>query len=215
MTWMDPKTETSQDEHSPSFNANVLAEQTAQLYAAHTMGVIATVLSALFLSYVLWPVIDHPILFYWLAALFLITAARTALAIAYKEAKSTPEHAFHWKQNFFIGAVLSAAAWATASIFLFPEHDPARQVILAFVIGGTAAGAITSISYVRHIIYIYLAILMFPLITRFLISDSDLGVPMGFMIVIYSAYIFSSAKRTHTNLLQNISLRLKATKHQQ
>ncbi len=36
MTWMDPKAETSQDEDSPSFNANVLAEQTSQLFAAHT-----------------------------------------------------------------------------------------------------------------------------------------------------------------------------------
>jgi len=215
MAWMDKKVDASQDNHSTTFHASVLAEQTSQLYAAHTMGVIATVLNALILSYVLWPVIDHTVLFYWLAALFLVAAARTALAINYKQEKPSPSQAFHWKQNFFIGAFLSAAVWGTAAIFLFPDHDPARQVFLAFVIGGTAAGAITSLSYVKNIIYAYLAMLMLPLVIRFLINDSEFGISMGLMLAVYSAYIFSSAKRTHENLLQNISLRIEATQHQQ
>jgi len=215
MAWMDKKVDASQDNHSTTFHASVLAEQTSQLYAAHTMGVIATVLNALILSYVLSPVTEHSVLFYWLTALFLIAAGRTTLAMAYKKAKPSPEYAFYWKQRFFLGAFLSAATWGTAAIFLFPEHDPARQVFLAFVIGGTAAGAITSLSYISNIIYIYLAMLMFPLITRFLISDSDFSVAMGSMLTVYTVYIFSSAKRSHTTLLQNISLRIKATKHEQ
>jgi len=215
MTQTDTTIDKTQGETSTSFQSVALTQQTHQLYAANTISMVATVLNALILAYVLWPSIEHHIILIWLTMVFLIATARTLLAFTYKKSNSTDKHVLYWMKNFAVGAYLSAATWAFAAIFLFPEHDPARQMFLAFVIGGTAAGAITSLSYIKNIIFTYLLIMMLPLTAQFLLHDSEFGITMGVMLAVYSIYIFSSANRTHRHLKQNISLRIKSIANEQ
>ncbi|MDH5612823.1 MAG: ATP-binding protein [Gammaproteobacteria bacterium] len=193
----------------------ICAEQTSQIYAVFNSVIIATLINALILVFVLWPVVDHDILLIWLTALGLVTLSRGIIAHLYKTIKPLPEKTSLWSRRFIIGSVLSSLLWGAASIWLFPTGDPVRQVFLAFVIGGMAAGAITSLSYIKPAIYFFLGFSLIPLLLRFFTSDTELGIIMGALLTLYLVMLIIAAKRTYRNIKQNICLRIELTEREQ
>ena len=185
----------------------ILAEQTSQMYAAVTAAVFATFINASILIFVLWPVIDHTILLIWLAVIVVINLLRGVLAYQYRTTAPPDEQVFHWYRWMLVSSLLAALAWGAASIWLFPADDLARQVFLAFVVGGMAAGSIASLSYIKLTIYSFLGFSLVPLQFMFLMSGSELGAAMGSMLTLYLVVLLLAANRTHQNLINNIRLR--------
>jgi signal transduction histidine kinase len=198
-----------------SFHTTIQSEVTAQLFSANITSVIANALNAFILAFVMWPVIPQQTIIYWLSILILVSIGRVLLSFLYNARDPKENQTLYWKNKFILAALLSAVLWFAAALFLFPQQDVSRQVFLAFVIGGTAAGAVTSLSHIKPLVFTYLTLLMLPLIVQFLFNNSTISISMGAMLIIYSAYIFSSANRTHHYLNQNIHLRIKAVNHEQ
>ena len=194
--------------------STILAEQTSLLYAALNNGILATLINASILILILWPDLDHDILITWATILGLVSLSRVITRHLYITGNSATEKASLWYRRFLIGTVLASLVWAGASIWLFPSDDLARQAFLTFVIGGMAAGAITSLSYTKTAIYIFLGFSLTPLILRFYTSDTELGFTMGSMLTLYLVMLVIAAKRTHSNFKQNISLRLELSKRE-
>lgn len=187
---------------------NILAEQTSQISAAVINAIIATFINAFILVNVLWSVIAHDILLIWLAATVLISLLRGITAYQYKKAAPPLEKTHIWTQRFFIGNLLASLAWGASAIWLFPEDELAHQVFLAFVIGGMSAGAVVYLSHIKIVIYSYLSFSLIPLLMHFFYSNTVLGNEMGIMITLYLLMMYFAANRTHSNLKQNICLRL-------
>ncbi|MDH5353463.1 MAG: ATP-binding protein [Gammaproteobacteria bacterium] len=192
----------------------VLAEQTSQIYAAVNNAIIATIINASILVFVLWPVIDHNILQIWLAAIFLISLVRGISAYLYNKTGPHLQKASLWYRRFLIGSLLASLVWGASSIWLFPVNDLARQVFLAFVIGGMAAGAVTSLSYMKLPIYFYLCSALIPLLIRFIYSETELGITMAFMIALYLLMMVIAASRTHSTFKSNILLHIESVERE-
>jgi PAS domain S-box-containing protein len=186
----------------------IMAEQVSHIYAALYSALIAVLINASILVIVLWSFIDSGILLIWLAVILLISLARGITAYQYKKTASSTEKTHLWFRRFLMGSLLSSLAWGATSIWLFPVDDLARQVFLAFVIGGLAAGAVTSLSYFKLPIYLYLGLTLIPLLIRFFYSETELGITMGSMITLYLVMMVIVANRTHNNIKQNICLRI-------
>jgi len=193
--------------HPDTDKANVLAYQVEQLYASALPALVATIINAFILSVVLWLVIDQSIILGWLIAVLFVSLLRSAVVFRYK--KSQPiKNVTYWYRLFFIGTFFSSLLWGLSPLFLFPESDIARQVFLAFVIGGMVAGSLTTLSHIKILIYTYLSVTLIPVLLRFYISDSELGLSMGVMLTLYFIMMLIAARRTHNNILQNIYLHL-------
>ena len=193
--------------HPDTDKANVLAYQVEQLYASALPALVATIINAFILSVVLWLVIDQSIIIGWLITVIFVSLLRSAIVFRYK--KSQPkENVTYWYRLFFIGTFFSSLLWGLSPLFLFPESDIARQVFLAFVIGGMVAGSLTTLSHIKILIYTYLSVTLIPVLLRFYISDSELGLSMGVMLTLYFIMMLIAARRTHNNILQNIYLHL-------
>jgi len=192
--------------HKPA----IFAEQTSQLYAAVNSALVATLINSYILVAVLWPVIEHDILLSWLIAIVLVSLARGITAIKYNKVSRSADETLTWFRYFFAGTILASLVWGSASIWLFPLDDIARQVFIAFVVGGMVAGAITSLSHVKLIIYVYIAFTLLPLLIRFFYSESELGFAMGSMLTLYFFMMIIAATRTHNHIIQNISLHLES-----
>ena len=195
--------------------STILDEQTSLLFASLNSAILATLINASILLFILWPVIDHDILMIWVTTLGLVSLSRLTIGHLYRTGNSVAENASIWYRRFLVGSILASLIWAGASIFLFPSDDLARQAFLTFVIGGMAAGAITSLSYTKTAIYIFLGFSLVPLIFRFYTSDTELGVTMGSMLILYLVMLVIAAKRTHSNFKQNISLRIELNQREQ
>jgi len=198
----------------PLCQLSIQSEQTSQIYAALGNAIVATIVNATILVVVQWPVIDHAVTLIWLASIALISFARLVLAHRYEKASPPPEKSRIWTRLFLIGTFLAALAWGSASVWLFPDGNLAHQVFLAFVVGGMAAGAVTSLSHIKVAIYSYLGISLTPLIIRFFFHHEELGFTSAAMLSLYLVMMLAAASRTHSNIKQNIILHNEVTQRE-
>jgi len=185
----------------------VKAEQTRLAYASLNNALFATLVNTLILVIVLWPVIQHNILLTWLSVIYLVSFIRGYTCYKYKRTADSVEKNSFWYRLFFIGNLTASLIWASVSIWLFPPDNLARQVFIAFVIGGMGAGATTSLSSVKIFVHTYLCITLIPLLLRFFLSDSELKFEMGGMLTIFLAMLLIASKRTYENIRKSICLK--------
>jgi len=174
----------------------------------------ATLANAVILAFVQWDAIDHMVILLWLGIIGLITFARVMNVYLYHR-ESPDYHQFAvWKQRFHIGTIAAGTAWGGAAVFLFPENALPNQVLLAFVIAGMCAGAVTSLSFMLIPIRAFLLLCLIPIIIKFLIGGSSIMVAMGLMSLLFFVTLWISSKRIYMNTKQNISLRYEFTGQQ-
>ncbi|MEJ2143439.1 MAG: ATP-binding protein, partial [Gammaproteobacteria bacterium] len=99
--------------------------------------------------------------------------------------------------------------WGIIPIFLYPD-EITYQVFIAFVIGGMAAGAVSTLSYRLVTITIFLTVSLVPLILRFLSEVDFIHEAMGFMALIFFVLLIVSARRINQYTRQNIVLLLES-----
>lgn len=200
--------------NTTSVDLDVLAEQTSELFDNVYKAIFTVVINSIILVSVLWHSIEHDILIIWISTILCVSLLRGILTYQYKKTSPSNELIQPWTQRFIVGSIVSAVIWGVASIVLFPPDDLARQVFLAFVLGGMAAGAITSLSAIKPVIYIYLAVTLIPLIVRFVYSGTELNIAMGSMLSIYLVVLIQSANQSYSKNLQNINMRIDNIKQQ-
>jgi PAS domain S-box-containing protein len=190
--------------------ALIRAEQTKLVFHALPVALIASVINALILVFIQRDVIEQRILVTWLAAFLVITAARLFLAYAYKKSSDNVSRAENWTIWFTVGVICSGFAWGSLSVWLFPLDDVGHQVVLAFVLAGTCAGASTSLSFLRLPITVFLLVVLVPLASQFLLLGDKLSVAMGIMTILFFIGVLVNSIRLYRNTEQNIALRIEA-----
>src|SRR5207248_2436346 len=145
------------------------------------------------------------ILYAWLGVLFVITAIRLVLVLAYKRAHPTVEKAPRWRRFFILGIISTGIAWGSVSVVSFPPELP-DQVFLAFVLGGMSAGAITIMASAPYAPFGFLLPVLGPLAARFFYQGNDLGVPMGVMIVLFFCGLMLAVRQTRAATVEALKL---------
>ncbi|MFT7464799.1 MAG: signal transduction histidine kinase [Pseudohongiellaceae bacterium] len=186
-------------------------ERVAMLCAAMPVSASGTLICSIMLALVQRSVIPNGTIIVWLTAIAVITAARAALARTYKRREPSTDDEVSWFHRALLGgAIASGAAWGAGAVLLFPPGDPTHQMVVAILIAGTAAGAVTTLASSWPSVTSFLFLAVAPLAARFLWSESDLGSTLGGMTLVFLAMITLSARRIHGSIRQNIQLRLDA-----
>ncbi|MDH3325413.1 MAG: PAS domain-containing sensor histidine kinase [Gammaproteobacteria bacterium] len=195
-------------------NAAILNEQVQLLYAALPFSTIVSLVNASILVYIERSVVPHHILGIWLACLLVTTAYRGMAYLLYKRSKLWSTYDVRWGYINIFGVLMSSVVWGGASIFLFPAQSIEHQAFLGFVIAGMSAGAISTLSYFKHAILIFLTCTLPPLAIQFIIEGNEFGIAMGSMVTIYYFVLYSVAVKNYNNSFQNIKLRFNAEEQQ-
>ena len=182
-------------------------ELVKQQYKALPPSLFTVVVIALLLAYVQWSVIDHAIISGWLLVILSLTALRYGFYRSFHKTAPLKESISPWHKYSFISALLSGLSWGSAGIWLFPADDVVHQVVLAFVLAGMSAGAITTLTSLRANIAAYLLPTLTPLIVYFYMEQTELGISMGVMVTIYLVMLGISARNSHYAILDSINLR--------
>jgi PAS domain S-box-containing protein len=201
------------DQFSPT-ELLIQHEQTRLLHESLPVSAAATLANAGILSFVQWNVIDHTVILVWLGVMTLVTTARVKNVYLYKQKSPDYHQSIIWKQRFQIGTIAAGMTWGGAAIFLFPENALPNQVLLAFVIAGICAGAVSSLSFMLLPVRAFLILSLFPIIIKFLLGDTSIMVAMGVMSLLFFATLWVSSQRIYLNTLQNISLRYESAGRQ-
>ena len=186
-------------------------EQVTMLCAAMPVSASGTVICSAMLALVQWSILPHGTIISWLAAMMVITAARAGLALNYKRRAPSSDEEVSWFHRALVGgAVASGAAWGAGAVLLFPSGDPSHQMVVAILVAGTTAGAVTTLASSWPSVVSFVCLAVTPLAARFLWTDNDHGLILGGMTLVFLAMVTLSARRIHGSMRQNIKLRLAA-----
>jgi len=160
------------------------------------------------LAYFQWPVIEHEIIRIWVFSVVIIVAGRLVLAIRFHQVSLTSSKLEKWGNYFLAGVFLSGITWGCASYFLFPAGDVAHQALLAVILAGMSAGAVSVLSARWNAVILFLVPSLLPLAISFLNVGNTRFTVLGFVVVIFLFIMLFSAKLNHENILATIVARV-------
>lgn len=189
----------------------IFIEQANLLASAIHSSIAGTFLGIAFLFMIMWPVINTTTLVSWLVVLAIVSIIRDIHARLYHKIRPTLRNIRKWSYQFAGLAFFASTTWGSSAIFIFPENDPIRQLMLAFVLGIVCAVAVSTLSPIRYIIVTYIVLVLAPLAIRLItVSESNTLMFMGVMVTVTIPILIVNALRMNRVTLSNISLRIDA-----
>jgi PAS domain S-box-containing protein len=194
----------------------VRIEQLKLLYGSLPITSIATLINALVLTAVLWPVAAPSLLLSWFVYMTSVQTGRILLSRRFAAAKMDSHAACDtWRRLFALGTVAIASGWGLASLLLFPVDSMMHQVFLAFIIGGMAAGSVTVLYPARPATMAFMALTLLPLALRFQMLDTPISTAMAVMLLLFLFMLLVIAERLRTNMLDTLATRFKSEASEQ
>ncbi|MBU0689279.1 MAG: response regulator [Gammaproteobacteria bacterium] len=157
-----------------------------------TMSMSALLLLPL-LVWLMWDVLPQSDILVWAC---LILAAHTIEGIEWFKRGNitqTLEACQRWDRNFRFHTSIVAGSWGIGWWFLFIPGDLAYQSLLICVAMGMAAGAVTINPVYRPSLFIYLGLLLLPLIFRVALENDRIHWILSLMLLIYIGFLLNSA----------------------
>jgi PAS domain S-box-containing protein len=194
----------------PSPHARTLqieAEQTGLLYSQAPVGFAVTLVNASIVAFLLRGVVPLPVLGAWLALLVMVTLARALLVRRYRLSPPLPEQHRYWRALFIIGTGVAGGTWGTTGIFMFPTNSSVHLLLLAFVLGGMAAGAVVALSSVRLAFAAFAIPTLLPIILHFFLEKHEVLFGMGILLLIFLAALLALSHNLHASTQESLTLR--------
>jgi PAS domain S-box-containing protein len=163
---------------------------------------IANLVNAFILIYILRDIVPHSRLAIWFAVLLAIVAPR---AIHAQYARFvTRSQARKIERINFLGLVLTGAAWGMVPLFLFPENSLIHQTFITFVIGGMVIGASVTTAALSNSFLAFSVPAMIPLISRFFVIGTNITYAMGIMLIVFFCCFALISRKLQLLIIQTI-----------
>lgn len=191
-------------------------EQTRLLYEGLPNALVVNALLALILAAAQSAVIDPFRLYGWLAMLASILLIRGILLVSWRySGLHSAKHDPRWILTFRINVIVTAMIWGTGAVLLFPAGDVPHQAMLAMVLAGLSAGAITTLAVDRVSTLGFLVPTLLPLAVSLAAEGGKLSLNMSLMTALSLLLFVMSAARLRRNLHENFRLRIEAASREQ
>jgi PAS domain S-box-containing protein len=178
-----------------------------RIYERSNIGILATVANALILVFVLWGRVEHGNLAIWLSMVMLLSLIRFILNLQFIKTVDKDRNIRRWGQLLFVGLGISGILWGSTAFILFPVEEPAYQVIIVFVLGGMAAGAVGVFSPIIPVFLVFTIPALLPITLRFFIIGDELHLAMSAMTMLFGILLYLTAKRISVSTSELISLK--------
>lgn len=110
-----------------------------------------------------------------------------------------------------IGSAVSGALWGAAGALFYHPTDNSAQIVLAFVLGGMGAGALTSLTPCIRAFYLYLLLSVFPFTVRLATSGAADHEVMAAMCVVYTVSLILLGRKVHGWLVLSLQMKFANT----
>jgi len=128
-----------------TLNQMIRADTTDLLYGQLIISQFFSVSVAAIVVVIFWNEIGHTPLILWLLLIILIAIIRLFLRASLRKRPPVTEWQLRCRMMIFVtGVVVGGLAWGIGGLFLVQHESPATQTFIIFVLGGLAAGALTT-----------------------------------------------------------------------
>ena len=192
---------------SNSGTERVQAQLLEQLFKQAPVGIVATLVNACILVFILWNQISHNVLIAWLGATAAVAVLRGSLVSGYRKAKFQRLRREWWGNLHIAGFGLSGILWGSTGILLFPQASTAHQAFIAFTLGGMVAGAVGTCSSVLTAFVAFSFPAVLPLLLRLLLVGDELHTAMGAMTLLFIILTFLTARHVNRTARELVTLK--------
>ena len=185
----------------------IRAEQIRLLFEQLPSALIATTIVGVLVVYVLWSHVSSLWLLVWLLGLAVTTSARVWLRRAYFRAQPSVSEAGRWGRRFLVGVLISGVIWGFVGVFPVPPNAALEELFLLFVLGGLAAGGMSTLSSFRGAYAAFLVPAILPFAVKLLLQQGEMFVAMSSMLVLFIAMMSLISARHYRSVTESLRLR--------
>jgi hypothetical protein len=171
--------------------------QNRQLFRQTWSGLIGTLLVGLTACAVLWGVVPHWKVLWWIGNFSLITISRGFFSAAFQKRSPTGHAVYRWAKLHAFGTATSAFMWGFASFYLWPENSPAHQLVLPICIVSISATAVAMYCTWTPSYVLFLTLSMVPICLRLLLEGSLVYIVLGLLGFLCIAILAHTGKLMH------------------
>lgn len=195
---------------SEETDCGVRAQQIAMLFLQLPAALTATLLIALIVVGVSWPIADAKLLLCWFIAVSALTGYRFFLWRRFVEIAPRAEQMEPWLRSFFVGTLLSGIVWGAVG-GLLAGQDLLYQFFFGLLLAGLAAGGVSTLSSYRGVYAAFLVPSMVPLAVRMALYLDPVHVAMASMMLLFVALMLGISGRIHATIAESLRLRFRNT----
>lgn len=184
----------------------IFAKELDTLYRSLPLPLFASWFNALFLAAILHNHLTPSTLLLWIFANTLITILRYGSYFYYRRV-SEIQSTKNLYRIYVAGLFFSASLWGLSSLFLL-SGSLAYGLIVVFIAGGMAAGALGSVTYRFETYLAYNLIVLIPFISVLTLHPSQEFNIMGFILILFGAMLLVASKKFHTHFHNSITLQI-------
>ncbi|MEM7255657.1 MAG: EAL domain-containing protein [Pseudomonadota bacterium] len=201
----EPATRLNTQAADHSLTPTIQSEQIRLLFAQGRVAPQVTVAVGLGLGWLSWGVVPPAILFAWLALLIIVSVIRVQLVKAFDAATPDDEELHGWCIRFTRAATASGLSIGIAGVFAY-YGGLEYQVIVTFVIGGMALGAIPLLSPEPKTYALYVIASCSPTLAALFASGQEARMLMGVMATVFCAALIVTGRIYNRSLVRGFQL---------
>ncbi|WP_456322700.1 EAL domain-containing protein [Hydrogenimonas sp.] len=176
------------------------------IYDSIPFTIVVNIMAGLLVLIVYWPKSGKNALI-WYGIIVAMMLYRLGIYLYYKAHQD--EIPVVWAEVLqWIGMFATAIVWVSGPWYFLGKQGVAYDFLMTFVMGGMAAGAVTTLSPERITAIFYALITLGGTAIWLLVSSDSIEVMMGVMVLIYLAFLVSGSSRIHKTIADALTLKL-------
>lgn len=142
----------------------------------------------------------------WFVSIASIVALRLALYFWYRRAGPADADGSVWVRRLILVLALTGIGWGTGGVVMMSMAPPIYKVLIAFVLGGMAAGGMPSLSRVFAAYVVFVVPVLLPAIVFFAYQGTELDVSVAIMGTLLLVFLTAMARRQESNLVASMRI---------
>lgn len=184
----------------------IYAARVRLLYSGIGMTAAVNVINAAILAAVYRNMVGGDMVLGWLAFMATSILWRVWLVSRFRTAAPADGEMGNWARHYSLGSLWTGVAWGLAGIFMLPEASSSYQIIAVGVLGGSAAGAVTTLTryYPAYLAFVFPALT--PVAIHFVRTGGETGYGMAIMTILFLVFLMHAGRRQSNALEQSLRL---------
>lgn len=175
-------------------NLPIRAEQIRTRLQGYPLMIMTQMLMGLLLCGLMWDKVAHGVLLGWLLTLYATHLIEGGYWWKYKHAARDLVECKQWRTRFIVFVTLIGVVWGSAGVLMFVPDDLAYQAILICVVLGLAAGAVTINPVFPPALYIYVTLLVMPIVFNNMVLADFTHLVLAGMLLVYLAFVLYAGR---------------------
>jgi signal transduction histidine kinase len=142
----------------------------------------------------------------WFSFIAAVVGLRVALYLWYRRTEMSEEKAAVWTHRLMAVLVLTGAGWGIGGIVMMSMAPAIYQVLIAFVLGGMAAGGMPSLSRIFSAYLVFVVPLLLPAIVYFAYQGNELNISVAVMGTLLLVFLLAMGRRQEANIIYSMRI---------